>query len=300
MAKKETKEKVKGGAEVVEPAVEEKELVHVTGDSFDIFKASASTFVPQLTEDMSEQDRKDAVRQILRQTQGVEDRLKLVQGELLYEVKNNEYFKDWKKTVDGDEMPFDSFEDYAENELNIKRRQAFYLIDIYETFVVKLALPKEVLNDMEWSKAKELTKIIDKDNADEVLNEVKSMSVRETIEFAREKKAAKGLPGGMTKDEEFETLSFRLTTEQKQSVEDALKLAGEMSRSEKKPQQLEYICVDFLAGSTAGGTAGALDSLQTHIGNLERAFGVKIEVTSTTDDRYSEEGSEAKEEEAVA
>lgn len=57
------------------------------------------------------------------------------------------------------------FQQYIEQELGVKYRKARYLISIYECFS-KLGLDEQRLSAMGWSKAKELVRVVNKDNFD--------------------------------------------------------------------------------------------------------------------------------------
>ena len=81
--------------------------------------------------------------------------------------------------------------------------------------------------------------------------------------------------------------SFRLsfafpTQEMKENVEQALASASELTGSDKQGYLLDLICTDYLAGQLVeqGGDADSevLATVQSHIANLERVYGVKLTV----------------------
>lgn len=260
------------------------------GIGADLWKGSESTFVPVLAKDMPLAQRTQAVRDVLKQSMQIDDKLNLVQGELLYEASKNGYWKAWtyEDSDSGEFKNFETFEEYCEVELDMKRRKAFYLISIYQKFVVELGLPAEVLRELEWSKAKELTTIITDENWKGMLDKTKAMSVRKVKEMVDEMKGASKAPtapatGTRAEAEPSSAMvsrTFRLHPEQAANVDNALKLAGSMTASEKDGHNLDLICSDFLSGSTESGLDGALTKLEIGIGNIERAFGVKLTVAS--------------------
>jgi len=266
------------------------ELVKITGVSSEVLGSEAGgTFLPQLSEDMPLDQRKEVIRTSMKKAILVDDRLGLVQGELLYEVAKNGYWKEWTFTdaSTGEIRNFKTFDEYVEVELDMKRRKAFYLISIYEKFVVELSLPVEILQSLEWSKAKELIPVINAENWTELLDRIKDMSVKQVIEMAAELKGAKA---GTRADKEpttTVTLSFKLHPEQAENVTNALKVAETMTGSDKPGNQLDLICTDFVAGAVGAGLEGALGKLDVVIANVERAFGVKLEVKEVDAARFA-------------
>jgi hypothetical protein len=239
--------------------------------------------VPALKSDMPLEQRKQVIRETVKKTINVDDRLGLVQGELLYEVKKNDYWKEWTFDDKGEPRNYKNFDEYIERELDMNRRKAYYLIDIYETFIVKLALPTSVLSDLEWSKAKELTKIIDKDNWPKLIDRIKTMSVSEVKEMAKELKGIKTSTGTRATSEESTSvrIPFVLAPDQAENVQEALKLAQSLSGSDKAGNNLDLICSEFIT-SAAGtsGLDGVVSRLDYHIANLKRVYGVDLEIKS--------------------
>lgn len=312
MAKFGSKAKAKAKAEE-KPEIKEEEgeveetteLVVTDGRSFDVLASGDSVFTNQLTADMDPEERKAKVREVLSATETMADRLNLVQGELLYEVTKNQYWKDWTFQDDeGEERPFSDFKEYCEGECGISQRKGRYLVSIYEKFVKDLDLPKEILMDLEWSKAKELISIINAENWKDLLDETADMSVRQVKELvASRKPTTEGKPGKEGDVPEVtKPVTFKLAPEQLENVTNALKIAEGMSGSDKRGNQLDLICSDFVGTSAgASGVEGGLAKLDIIIKNVERAFGVKLEVTEVDEERYSElEGEEAEEGEPVA
>lgn len=294
--------------EVVEPAKDAAaEPVVTTGLSLEIFKEGASHFVPALQKDMPLAERKVAVREVIRQSIQIDDKLQLVNGEMLYEVSKNKYWNEWEfadpKT--GETRKFASFDEYCEVELDMKRRKAYYLMSIYEKYVVELKLPNDILKDMEWSKAKELVSVITEDNWPDLIDKIGKMSVPEVKELVRTMKAAgtDGTSGATTPAEPDTTvrMAFKLHPDQAENVKAALAIAESMSGSDKPGNQLDLICSDFLASAVGSGVEGALAKLEVVIKNVERAFGVTLELKGVDEARYAKLGTgESKEKKAEA
>lgn len=230
-------------------------------------------------------------------------KLEIMAGALLAEVRDGEYWKLWTRTEasTGLEKAFVSFEDYLDTEVPFKRRKAFYLLSIYDKFVKELAIPLDVLKTVEWSKAKELTSIITKDNWESLLKAVATMSVRDVIAMVAAVRAKSSMSvTGSTDAEAGHSLvdpdvdespsstvrmSFNLFKPQAENLKTALEIAKFEAGSDKPGHLIDMIATDYIAGRVAASTesfdalCGRLDMI---IGNIERAFGVKLEVVGTT------------------
>lgn len=274
-------------------APEETKLIFVKGVGLEMF-ASSGVFAP-LDESLPIEQRREKVRQYLHQTQEVDDKLGLMQGELLFEVAKNSYWKDYTFTdaKTGETRPYASFEEFCVVEMSMKKRKAAYLMDIYETFVIKLALPKSVLKDLEWTKAREITKVITADNYVELLDKIRPLTYLQVKELADSMKSAskKGVVaekgGGPAEPDTDVRITFKLSAEQAENVNAALSIAQSMTGSDKKGNQLDLICSEFVAGAVGSGLDGALANLEVQMRNLERAFGVKLKLESVDETRYA-------------
>jgi hypothetical protein len=291
-------------ADVVE-AETEKEMVLVGGKTLDMWSELATTFSAELDADMPIEQRRDAVRTVLVGSTQADEKLALVQGELLYEARENGYWKDWTFTdEEGEDRSFGSFEEFCLNEMGMKKRKAYYLIEIYQKFVVDLDLPKDVLKDLQWSKAKALCKVIDEDNWSDLLDKIGSMSLRQVEEMVKAMKSGEGASGSRSiadkePSEEMVRINFKLHPDQAENVRAALDVAESMVGSDKKPSHaLDLICSDFMAGVAGTGLEGSLTKLDAIVKNIERAFGVELDVKGVDEDRYGglKEGEAATEE----
>jgi hypothetical protein len=283
--------------EVVSPEAPGTELVIPEGRALDIWADSDAAFVPALKRDMLPEVRRETVRNLCHKATMADDRLQLVAGELLYEVHRNQYWKEWTQPNNqGEAIAFPDFDAYCENELGMRRRKAEYLIGVYAKFVVELDLPKELLRDLEWTKARELVTVITADNAEGLLDKIKGMTYKEVRDMVRTMKG--GGTAGETDAEKMVTLTFRLHPDQAENVNRAIEIAQGMGRSDKTGYALDLICLDFV-GSAAGATPdAALVSLGVLIKHVERAYGVELEVKSIDKDRY--DSGKAEEAPAVA
>lgn len=287
-------------------------LVVTRGIGIDIWKDVDSVFVPLLKTDMSPEERQGAVRKVLADVGQIDAKLNLVSGEMLFEVHANRYWENWTylDTDTGDETSFKSFADWCEREGNMRERKAYYLLSIYRVFCVELDIPIDILRELEWPKASMLAAgsppIITKDNWKELLEKIRLMSARDVAVMVRAMKAelrgvgssepsvgsGGDVSSGRASDDLTVRKTFSMTPEQAETVEVAFRLAGELSKSEKPGWLLELICADFIASSAGTGPKGALIKLDVARRCLERAFGVRLEVSEFVDDRYESGGGE--------
>jgi hypothetical protein len=272
-----------------------KEPVFVAGTSLALVQEElgGSIFVPNMLHSgMTPTERREAVREVLKKVSTADDRLKLVAGEMLYEVAENGYHKEWINP--NTNMPYATFEDYCLVEHNMKKSMAHYLKGIYKKFVVECKLSADHLKDLEWSKAKELTRIVTPENVLEVLDATKSMSVPQVQAYVRSKegkppketKAAgsdegsgdSSAPAEAGEKEEFSTLKFRVTPAQSENINSAMQVAQEFTGSQEPGTLLDTICTEYLAGNASASAGGVLARLDYIIQSVERAFKVKLEV----------------------
>jgi hypothetical protein len=264
-----------------EPPVEEPPVEKVNAEVVDSDEGTANyPAVPAVARKMWEQDsgaltlsgisseltieeRKGAVRTGALATKVMEDRLGLVAGELLYEIKKRSYFTDWG---------FESFEDYVESELQFKKRKATYLIDIYQKFVVELGLEIDDLKDLEWSKAKEVLSFIDKGNKAKVLKKLRSSTFNEIREYSK-KMRSKGKGGDTT----YKRLSLTLTDDQYANVTSALEIMGKVAGTDNNGSIIDAICAEWLAAREDDEDDDDMaDRVDKIIANVERIHGIEL------------------------
>lgn len=264
-----------------------KELVKVAGIGKDI--VANVNILPDLSKDMPLEQRKEVLRDTAKKLQGVDSRSKIVNGEILYEVSKNDYWKEWTYINEaGEAANYKNFAEYAEIELDLKKRMAYYLVDVYETFVITLGIPVEILREMDWTKALALKDVIDGDNWIELLDKTKSMSVREVKALAATIKKAGKETGGKddtaTKAESGKvTISFH--PEQLVNFNDAVTAAKEFAASDATNHCVDLICSEYLNGLLGTGISGFTMSLDRAVQNLERQFGVKVAIKEIDSER---------------
>lgn len=177
-------------------------------------------------------------------------------------------------------LGYKTWKEYVEQELDFAIRKAQYLVQMWGYYGVKLGGHPEVrekIQEVGWSKAKELIDVVNENNVDEWVSKAKSMSSVQLIELARNTmKALEEGEGTETskKVDAFKNKSFRLAPEQLSNVEAALTRSGELSSSDKPGNQLDLICTDFLA--TNAGTGKGKSAVQALLKKVEANLGVLI------------------------
>jgi len=253
---------------------------------------------------MTREDAAKSTRAAVFQIAEAGGKLEALAGQLLYEIRENEYWRLFDRTSPtGEKTPFGSFDEYIENECPFKRRTAYYLIAIYEKFVVELGLTPDVLRSIEWSKAKEILAIVNKSNVSDMLTMISKMTVRQVIEMVQDMrgdgstKSISAISTGTAvrevptpeepgTEEPTHTMKVHLFKAQLENIEAALKVAEFESGSSKIGHLLDVLATDYLA-SRVGDTDDRLDALcgrlDQHIQRFERVFKVKLEVVAAVE-----------------
>jgi hypothetical protein len=156
-------------------------------------------------------------------------------GEYLCEVRAKQY---WRLEH------LKSFDEFLEKRFADSRRKAYYLMAIHENLT---RIPKHDLQQVGWSKATELVKVVrrDGDNFDCAtwLHKAKEMP-KDGFKVAVERH----LTGKDT--EPWEILYFKVYKSQLAIIEKALETTALMLGTNKsRGYCLEMICADFLAGA---------------------------------------------------
>ena len=156
-------------------------------------------------------------------------------GEYLCEVRSKQYWRLEK---------LKSFDEFLEKRFPDSRRKAYYLMTIHEHLT---RVPKPQLQQIGWTKARELVKVARRDGAEFAC----APWVHKAKELPREqfrREVERHLTGKET--EPWEIIYFKLYKSQLPVVEKALETAALMLGTDKsRGYCLEMICADFLAGA---------------------------------------------------
>lgn len=218
-------------------------------------------------------DESGAVRSRIAEVKDTIDKGYLEMGKLLYQTIHRKLFLDWG---------YDSFRAWCDGELRFKERKAKYLASIWKTVKVNLGLPDEKVEGIEWTKLQEATKVMDEENAEELLNDIRDMTydqvknkVREVqSEQAREKRLQDGGQDDGDDDfEELERFTLRLFKGQKETVDQALEVAERVTGSDKRCHLLATVALEYLSHHLEGSSE---QRLGTMIDRLEREFNTTL------------------------
>ncbi|EDL59244.1 AAA family ATPase [Gimesia maris] len=121
-------------------------------------------------------ERRDVVRDELRESSKELNRLDGKVSELLTEVQDGRYWAGWG---------FKSFEEFVHGECSFGLRKAQELIRVRKIFVGELGLSSEQLESIKWSKAAIVARVINEENRDKMLDALSTESLRELRERVR-------------------------------------------------------------------------------------------------------------------
>lgn len=248
-----------------------------------------SGFTRQLSKDMPIEERRGAIRQILRDSVKMPGKMDVLVGETLYEVHKNKYWKEYEfSDPTGEIRPYASFDEYVEVEVGLKKRKAYYLTSIYEKFAVELGLAPEILRTLDWSKAILLLKVITPDNWSDLLAKTADMTAEQVKALVRSMLGTTSSGDSGDGEDVFDKITFRLSLPQAENVRKALEIAAGMCGSEKGGHQLDLICTAFIADAAGSGLRGGLVQLGQVKQAIERAFAVTIDITGVDEVRYKD------------
>lgn len=199
--------------------------------------------IAQEIENMKEADARNYVGQLAEQTEVTYFKL----GGILSLIQANGWY-----------TPYANFREFVEGEHGINYRKAMYLISIYNS-IVESGVSYEKVKHLGWTKLKELAPVLTKDNVDEWLKKVKDKTALQIAEMViAYKKSSNTLPSGSASNESVVTTkTFKLHTEQKETVEAALKLAKKAGDTDVDSVALEYICLQYINTHQSGGSKAA-------------------------------------------
>jgi len=219
-------------------------------------------------------ERATHARQVAQMSVHFDGCVALVQGEVLFETATQRWYDQWG---------FGSFDEYIEEELDFKRRKAYYLMAVYDKFVRELGLDVDVLKGLQWSKAKCLLSVINVENCNELLDKIRKMSVRQVEAMVKD---MKGNGSGGDDDGLNKSFKAKLSEPQYENVISALSLAGDASHSESVGHNLDLICTSYLTDAiiecASDIEADKVEAmLANQLGRIEQTFGIRLQIVET-------------------
>jgi len=249
-------------------------------NSLAVWQERSSLFVSMIDPQLTPGERRSSIKETLSQVGKLDDTLNLVWSELLYEVRELEYYKDWG---------FEKFGEYADQELGLEKQKANALASIYEVYVVDCMIPADICHRLQFTKAF-ICKAYLKKNPDQWEDVVEAM---DTMNCARLRDWISAKMGKEVSVKNSVTLKF----------EDADSLAlWEQCRewvSENVGQSevsnaytATVLCQEYLSSrlDAQPGTRDFVGSVTRAIEILEKAYGVRVgSVTAAvSNDRFED------------
>jgi len=190
----------------------------------------------------------------------------------LAEAYNHDCYRAWG---------FDSWKEYVEQEVDIHIRKAQYLVKLQEWFETMTPAIQKWMRELGWTKARMLMHVVTQENATEWKNRIEGKTVAEIEEMLKSDKGEEGSGEGSDSSSAAETtskLSFSLFPGQRETVEDALRKAGELAESDKQGNLLTLICTEYLATNTNN------QSTEDYLNHVQKSTGLKIVAVRESDD----------------
>ncbi|QHJ74573.1 hypothetical protein VH22019_00009 [Vibrio phage VH2_2019] len=167
-------------------------------------------------------------------------------GGVLSVIDANGYWRD---------QGYEKFGDFIEGHYGIKYRKAMYLIGIYNS-LVESGVEWEQVSSLGWTKLKEICGFLTPDNVDKWVELASSMSTISLIAYIKtcdENGEPKEVSGGSDKNPaanpEVSHMTFKVHTEQREIIRDALDKAKDETGTEHDNVALEHMATQYLQGT---------------------------------------------------
>jgi hypothetical protein len=146
--------------------------------------------------------------------------------------------------------PFASFREFVEANYCIGYRKAMYWIDIYNR-LSNAGIPWAKVKDLGWTKLQIIAAVLTQENVDEWVGVAKSQNTVTLIETVKNAKA-KAVQQSITDEtsKTVTTMSFKVHEDQKATIEAAIEKAKVQSGTDTNTVALEFICLDFMGGTS--------------------------------------------------
>lgn len=169
-------------------------------------------------------------------------------GGVLSSIQANDFWKG-VKNIDGE--VYESFKDFMAGEYGMNYRKGMYLVGIYNS-LVESEVSWDKVKDVGWTKLKELSSVLTKDNADEWIEKALTLTTIQLIDYIKNLDVDGGEDTGKTTDDsaKLTTMTFKLHEDQKETVQAALDKAMKDSNTDVASVALDYICMAFLETKT--------------------------------------------------
>ena len=190
-------------------------------------------------------------------------------AKLLHETYDNGYYLRWG---------FENFKEYCENELGVQYRKAKYLVSIAEV-IRDLNIKWEDVEGVGWTKLRVLIPLLKEDGVvGDWLEIAKQYSTKDLEALVKDAKA--GFDISAEGGDKIVTLTFRMTPETSEIVNEALDTAKKVSETSDNVLALEQMCYDYVLQQ---GEVPQKASLESLIKFAENHYGVDLQVADRKD-----------------
>lgn len=184
----------------------------------------------------------------------------------LYDIYTQNVYQAWD---------FPSFESYIDAELQFNYRKAMYLVEIYNKALM-LNMDMGRLERLGWTKAKELIRVVDQNNAEEWMDIAEKSTAKElNFKVKTERDAQEDKSSVIDSAPTTTTITLKLGMVEHAIIKDALEESSRLINTEDIALALANICQEW---SEVKGVVPLLTSLEDHIDHLERIYGRKLTI----------------------
>jgi hypothetical protein len=198
----------------------------------------------------------------------------------LVQVYDGDLYRSWG---------FDSWIQYVQEELDIDKRTAQYLVKVQKWLDRMTPQIRDWAKSLGWTKARMIMHVVDKSNATEWKHRLDGKTVKQIQDILDAEKEPSAEPGGVGGEpgdpgvggetvERTRKRSFALYSEQDELVTKALNKAKEEAQSEREGNLLTLICTDYLANNTD------IFSRDDYLKMVEKNLGIRIVAMQPNDD----------------
>jgi hypothetical protein len=216
-------------------------------------------------ETLEVKSRKEVLREEIKKVSTVIDKSFIRLAELLYEAKQNLYYRDWG---------YLSFKDYVQYEVGMSDRKGESLVEIWDR-AMHLGVDPDRLKNMGWVKARHILRVATSDTFEEWAEKAETLRVNELVsEIAVAKDT--GVVGKEISADKTVTIKLVMNETESRIVTSAIEEAKTITQSDNIALAIVTICEDWI---TQAGVVPMALNLDDRIAFLEKMYNVKLEVT---------------------
>jgi hypothetical protein len=145
---------------------------------------------------------------------------------------------------------YPSFKEMCENHFGVNYRRAMYWVEIYKK-LANSGVPWTKVSKIGWTKLQIIASIITTENVDswvQIASTQSAIQLTETVKTVKNAKAKDNAPAITGEAKVVTTMTFKVHSDQKATIEAAIAKAKEAAGSDVSTAALEFICMDYLGG----------------------------------------------------